>query len=58
MSPDLNSSSRYYYRSNYLALFMLSFSLFFLRNPMALLATALTGLGLLCLNDPFASVAK
>ncbi len=48
----------YYYRSNYAAIFVLSFVLCFLRNPLALAAVAITALGLLCLNDPFATAVK
>lgn len=45
----------YYYRTNYLLIVGLSFLLFFLRNLAALPGVMLCVMGLLCLNDPFAS---
>ncbi len=48
----------YYYRSNYLLLFLLSFTVCFMRNPFALLALLVFTAGLLCLNDPTAIAAK
>jgi hypothetical protein len=44
----------YYFRTNYLILFLGSFALLFVRNPLALLAIAVCTFAGLCLNDPFA----
>mmetsp|Transcript_28479 Transcript_28479/g.62692 ORF Transcript_28479/g.62692 Transcript_28479/m.62692 type:complete len:222 (-) Transcript_28479:1791-2456(-) len=45
----------YYYRTNYAVILIGCFVACFLRNPVALLAIAMVTLGLLCLNDPFAT---
>lgn len=48
-------NNAYYYRTNYVLVLVLSFVACFLRNPLALAAVACTTLGILCLNDPFAT---
>jgi hypothetical protein len=48
----------YYYRTNYILILLLSFLFFFLRNPPALAAVFVLMMGLLCLNDPFATGLK
>ncbi|GAX76020.1 hypothetical protein CEUSTIGMA_g3463.t1 [Chlamydomonas eustigma] len=45
----------YYYRSNYVLMFMLSFTVCFLRNPVALVSIIIVMGGLFCLNDPVAT---
>lgn len=45
----------YYYRTNYLILFLLSFFLVFLANPLALGAVFVCTVAALTLNDPFAT---
>jgi hypothetical protein len=45
----------YYYRANYVIIITVAFVLSFIRNPGALLAILICGLGLLCLNDTFAA---
>lgn len=44
----------YYYRTNYLIIFVLSYVVAMLRNPQALLALAVGVFALFCVNDPFA----
>lgn len=45
----------YYYRTNYLILFVTSFLLVLLTNPIALAGVFLCTVGALCMNDPFAT---
>lgn len=48
----------YYYRTNYLLLLVLALVAAFLRQPLSLLAAALSITGLLSFNDPFAVSIK
>lgn len=48
----------YYYRTNYLAILMLALLAVFIRQPLSLVASALSILGLLCFNDPFTAAVK
>lgn len=48
----------YYYRSNYLALLLLSASVALLRQPLALAGALLLVLGAMLLNEPFSTAFK
>jgi hypothetical protein len=48
----------YYYRSNYVLMFLLSFAICFFRNPAALVSIIIVTGGILCLNDPIAAGTK